>query len=127
MSVEKLRLICLVWPDDKPDEHTVELEIDNNQTVAFLKRMIKEDLSLDDVDHQNLVLRKCSCLPDDDNLAQTLKTLQFDDSDGRLVRLSAVRQISQYFGDQDFSKEPIHILVELPALGECGTCICYCR
>jgi hypothetical protein len=25
-------------------------------------------------------------------------------------------QISQYFGDEDLSKEPIHILVEVPAL-----------
>ena len=57
-----------------------------------------------------------------------MKTLQFDGSDVRLVPLaSARRQISQYFGDQSLSKEPIHILVELPALGKCGTCICYCR
>lgn len=64
-----------------------------------------------------LVLWKCCCLPDDDNLEQILKTLQFDGSDDHLVRLtSARRQISQYFGDQDLSKEPIHILVELPVL-----------
>jgi hypothetical protein len=129
MSVEKLKLTCLVWPDDKPDEHIIEVELDNNRTVAFLKKMIKDKhASLADVNHQNLVLWKCSGLPDDDNLEQTLKTLQFDGCDDRLVRLaSAHRQISQYFGNQDLSKEPIHILVELPALGECGTCICYCR
>jgi hypothetical protein len=84
--------------------------------------------SLDDVDHHKIVLWKCSGLPDDDNLGQTLKTLQFDGSDDRLVRLAtARRQIFQYFGNQDLDKEPIHILVQLPAPGECGTRICYCR
>ncbi|EDR00458.1 uncharacterized protein LACBIDRAFT_334116 [Laccaria bicolor S238N-H82] len=118
MSVEKLRLMCLLWPDDKPDEHIVEVELDNNWTVAFLKDMIKDNHAhgLADVDSCNLVLWKCSCIPDDDNLEQTLKTLQFDGSDERLVRLTSThQQISQYFRDQDLSKEPIHILVELPA------------
>ena len=35
MFVEKLRLTWLVWPDDKPDEHLVEverLEINGNKT-----------------------------------------------------------------------------------------------
>ena len=128
-SVKKLRLMCLVWPDDKPDEHIVEVELDNNRTVAFLKDIIKDKHThyLADIDSCNLVLWKCSGLPDDDNLKQTLKTLVFDGSDVRLLCLASARRlISQYFGDQDLSKEPIHILVELPALGECGTCICYC-
>jgi len=130
MSAKKLRLTCLVWPDDKPDDHTVEVELDNNRTVAFLKDTIKNKHAqyFANVDSRNLVLWKCSGLPDDDNLEETLKTLQFDGSDDRLVLLASARQqISQYFGDQDLSKEPIHILAELPALGECGTCICYCR
>jgi len=128
MSVENLRLTCLVWPDDKPDDHLVEVELDNNRTVMYLKKLIKDEHahSLADVDSRDLVLWKCSGLPDDDNLEQTLKTLQFDGSDDHLVRLaSARRQISQYFGDEDLSKEPIHILVKVSALGECGACICY--
>jgi len=77
---------------------------------------------LDKVAARDLVLWKCSGLPDDDNLEQTLKTTRFDGSDVRLVRLNKARQrISQLFGDEDLSKEPIHILVEVPALGECGT------
>jgi hypothetical protein len=130
MSVEKLRLTCLVWPDDKPDEHIVEVELDNNRTVASLKDMIKDKYArrLHNVDAPDLFLWKCSGLPDDDNLEQTLKTLRFDGSDDRLVRLaSARRQISQYFGNEDLSKEPIHILVHLPALGECRTRISYSR
>ena len=121
-SCNVCRVMCLVWPDDKPDEHIIEVELDNNRTVAFIKDIIEDKHA------HSLAEVKCSCLPDDNNLEQTLKTLQFDGSDDRLVRLaSARRQISQYFADQDLSKEPINILVELPALGECGTCICYCR
>ena len=79
---------------------------------------------LDKVTACNLILWKCSSLPDDDNFEQTLKTIRFNGSDVRLVRLNKARQrISQLFGDEDSSKEPIHILVEVPTLGECGTCI----
>jgi hypothetical protein len=117
--------MCLVWPDDKPDEHIVQVKIDNNDTVAGLKKLIKDEHAsmLGKVDSRDLVLWKCSGLPNDDNLEQTLKTIRFDDSDVvRLVRLNkAVQRISQLFGDEDLSKEPIHILVEVPALGECCT------
>ena len=78
MSVEKLRLMCLVWPDDKPDEHIVEVELDNGRTPVFLKELIKDKHphSLAHVDARNLVLWKCFGLPDDDNLEQTLKNLR---------------------------------------------------
>ena len=69
---------------------------------------------LDKVAARDLVLWKCSDLPDDGNLEQTLKTLKFDDSDNRLVRLTpASQQISKHFGDKNLSNESIHILVEL--------------
>jgi Crinkler effector protein N-terminal domain len=96
--------------------------------VASLKDMIKDKHApmLHKVADRDLVLWKCSGLPDDDNLEQTSKTLQFDGSDNHLVRLaSARRQISQIFGDKDLSKEPIHVLVGVPPLGECDICICY--
>jgi hypothetical protein len=122
--------MCLIWPDDKPNDHAVEVELDSNRTVAVLKELIKDAHApmLDKVAARNLVLWKCSGLPDDDDkLEQTLKTLRFEESEDRLVRLtgSARRQISHYFGDEDLSKEPIHILVEVPALGGCGSRICY--
>ena len=129
MSGVKLKLMCLVWPIDKPDEHIIQVNINDDDTVASLKDKIRGAHANDfaHFDAHNLVLWKCSGLPDDDNLEQTLKTLVFDGPDVRLLRLASARRlISQYFGDQDLSKEPIHILVELPALGECGTCICYC-
>ena len=99
MSVKQLSLMCLVWPDDKPDEHGVEVEIDNDKTVAALREFIREKHPhrLYDVTARDLVLWKCSGLPDD-NLEQTLKTIQFDGSDTRLVRLTeAQQQISQFF------------------------------
>ncbi|KAG5635474.1 hypothetical protein H0H81_011102 [Sphagnurus paluster] len=121
MSAVKLRLTCLVWPDDKPDEQTVNVQLDNDQTVACLKQLIKDAYAprLEKVAAPDLVLWKCSGIPDDDNLGQTLRTLQFDGTDDRLVRLtSARRKISLHFGDEDLSKEPIHILVEVPALAQ---------
>ncbi|CAA7268828.1 unnamed protein product [Cyclocybe aegerita] len=119
MSGMKLRLMCLVWPDDSPNEHCVEVKIDNDDTVATLKKLIRDEHAprLDKVAAPDLVLWKCSGLPDD-NLEQSLKTLQFDGSDVRLVRLNnARRRISQLFEGEDLSKEPIHILVEKPAFG----------
>ncbi|CAA7270120.1 unnamed protein product [Cyclocybe aegerita] len=120
MSGVKLKLTCLVWPDDSPDEHTVEVKINNDDTVATLKELIRDKHAprLDKVDARDLVLWKCSGLPDD-NLEQSLKTLQFDGSDVRLVRLHiARRQISQLFEGEDLSKEPLHVLVEAPALAQ---------
>ena len=128
MSGKKLKLMCLAWPDNKPDEHIVPVKIDDDDTVADLKKLIKGEHvpMLDKVAARDLVLWKCSGLPDDGNLEQSLRTLQFDGSDNRLVRLtSARRQISQHFGNINLSKEPIHILVELPPLSECDTCIFY--
>ena len=126
MSVKQLSLMCLVWPDDKPDEHGVEVEIDNDKTVAALREFIREKHPhrLYDVTARDLVLWKCSGLPDD-NLEQTLKTIQFDGSDTRLVRLTEAQQrISQIFGDEDLSKEPIHILAEVPDRGGCQCPCC---
>ncbi|KXN89199.1 hypothetical protein AN958_05902 [Leucoagaricus sp. SymC.cos] len=115
MSVEKLRLTCLVWPDDKPDEHMVEVELDNNRTVMALKKLIKDKHapSLAHVDACDLVLWKCS-IPADDNLQKTLETTRFDVSDARLDRLPPASKISKHF-TTNLPDETIHILVEVPA------------
>jgi hypothetical protein len=118
-GVKLLKLMCLVWPDDKPDEHIVEVKIDDDDTVASLKDVIKDKHAhaFANVDARDLVLWKCSGLPDDDNLEKNLKTLQFDGSDVRLVRLAFARQqISQHLGNKNLSK--------VPPLSECVTCIC---
>src|SRR6266571_5726537 len=121
MSGVKLRLTCLVWPDDKPDEHLVEVKIDDDETVMFLKKLIKDGHApmLDKVPTRDLVLWKCS-IPADDNLQETLKTIRFDIPDPRLHRLPPVSLLSKHFAT-GLSPETIHILVEVPALGECGT------
>ena len=123
MSSSKFRLLCLVLPDDDPDAHTFRVEIDNDEIVATLKRIIKDECApnLAHVPAHELVLWKCAGLPKDD-LKQTLKTIQFDGSDVRLVILNPAReQISQFFVYEDLAKEPIHILVRVPAFGECDT------
>jgi len=123
MSEEKLRLTCLVWPDDKPDEHLVEVELDNNRTVMFLKELIKLKHApmLDKVAARDLVLWKCS-IPVDDNLQETLDTVRFDATDARLHRLPPASLLSKHFAT-GLSPETIHILVEVPVLGGCGICI----
>ena len=76
MSGEKLRLMCLVWPDDKPDEHIVEVEVNNDRTVAALKKLIKDEYAprLDKIAAPDLILWKCS-IPADDNLQETLNSM----------------------------------------------------
>jgi len=53
MSGAKSNLLCLVWPDNNPNDHIVEVEIDDNRTVAGLRRMIKDD-------HANAFARRIS-------------------------------------------------------------------
>ena len=123
MSSSKFRLLCLVLPDDDPDAHTFRVEVDHDEIVATLKELIKvkHAPNLAHVPAHNLVLWKCAGLPEDD-LEQTLKSIQFDGSDDRLIILNKGRQqISQFFGSEDLSKEPIHILVQVPAFCECDT------
>ena len=89
--------------------------------------MIKDKYArrLHNVDAPDLVLWKCSGLPDDDNLEQTLKSILLDGSDVRLVRLNKARQrISQLFEDENLSKEPIQILIEVPDHGDCQRPYC---
>ena len=120
MSGEKLRLICLIWPDNNPNEHIVDIEIDGNRTVAALKGVIRLEYApgLDKVPAPKLILWKCS-IPADDNLQHTLNTVRFDATDTRLHRLPAASPLSRHF-TAGLSPDTVHILVEVPALGECG-------
>jgi hypothetical protein len=108
MSGKTLRLMCIVWPDDKPNDHIVQVKIDDDDTVAALKELIKDKYArrLHDIDSPDLVIWKCS-IPADDRLQETLNTIRF-----------------QHFAI-GLSPETIHVLVEIPALGECGTYISY--
>ena len=118
-SEEKLRLTCLVWPDDKPNEQLVEVELDNNRTVMFLKKLIKDEHthSLAHVDARDLVLWKCS-IPDDLNLKENLNNLHFDGTDLSVHRLGPLTSESSEHFPTILPRRTIHILVEVPALGD---------
>jgi len=115
--------MCLIWPDERPNPRVVEVEIDDNRTVARLQKLIKGeyDHRLHKVDASDLVLWKCF-IPVDDKLQETLATVRFDVPDARLHHLPSTSRLSKYF-DTGLPDETIHILVEVPALGhgECGT------
>ena len=127
MSVKKLRLMCLIWPDDKPNPRVVEVEIDDNRTVTRLKKLIKGKYThrLHKVDAPDLVLWKCSILAKN-KLQENLANIRFDVFDARLHCLPVTSPLSKHFAT-DLPDETIHILVEVPALahGECGTRISY--
>ena len=125
MSGKTLRLMCIVWPDDKPNDHIVQVKIDDDDTVAALKELIKDKYArrLHDIDSPDLVIWKCS-IPADDKLQETLNTIRFHTTDTRVHRLPPASLLSKHFAI-GLSPETIHVLVEIPALGECGTCISY--
>ena len=113
--------MCLVWPDDKPNDHIVDVKIDNDDTVAALKELIKLKYApkLDKVAASDLVLWKCS-IPDNDYLKRTLNAIYFDGTDPSVERLARLTSpLSKYFATP-LPLETIHILVEVPVLGECG-------
>jgi len=114
----KLRLTCLVLPNDKPDERLAEVKIDDDETIMFLKKSIKDEYAhrFHNVDAPDLVLWKCY-IPADENLQETLNTVHFDATDTRLHRLPPTSLLSKHFAT-GLSPEAIHILVEVPDKGE---------
>lgn len=122
MSGTKLKLMCLVWSDNNPNEHIFQVKIDDDDTVAALKKLIKDEhaRALAHVDAPT-----CS-IPTDDNSQKTLNTVRFDSADPHrhLHRLPPASLVSKYFRT-GLSPESIHILVEVPALGECSARISY--
>ena len=123
---EKLKLSCLIWPDNKPGEHTFDVKLNTDETVSFLKRLIKNEYPhrLAHVDATDLVLWKCS-VPMDDNLKETLTNIRFDGTDPSVQRLQlAGSEISEHFATT-LLRKTVHILVELPAPGECSVRISF--
>ena len=113
--------MCLVWPDDNPDEHIVPVKIDDNETVGDLKELIRDKHApmLDKFAARDLVLWKCS-IPADDNLANALNAIRFDGTATDLLHLPPVSLLSKHFAT-GLSPETVHILVKVPALSEYGT------
>jgi hypothetical protein len=108
--------MCLVCPDDNPNEHIVVVKIDNDDTVSELKDMIKLKYAprLDKVTASDLVLWKCS-ISNDDHLKETLTAIRFDVGDPSVQRLVPVTSLLLEHFAADLSPRTIHILVEVPA------------
>ncbi|KAF8959416.1 hypothetical protein BDZ97DRAFT_1761441 [Flammula alnicola] len=113
MSATKLSLMCLIWPDDMPNRHLATVTIEDDATVMRLKEMIKSlyPRRLHNVDVCDLVPWRCS-IPVDDNLQETLDTIQFDGTDTKLHPLPPMSEISEHFAT-GLARTTIHILVEI--------------
>jgi len=123
MSDEKIRLICTVWPDDDSHEHLVDVGVEKDWPVAYLKDLIKITRYtplLASIDALDFVLWKCS-IPIEDHGPQpeaTLSSIRFDHPDDRLRFLNPARTISEYF-TEGVAPYTIHVLlVQLPDPGE---------
>lgn len=119
-GVQLFKLLCLTWPDDDPIQHIVEVQINDDETVATLKQSIKamRTRTLGKVNARDLVLWRCS-IPDDDNLRQTMNAVHFDVHNPDLKCLRPASLLSRCF-DIPSSPDFIRVLVEVPALGEYG-------
>ena len=119
ISSKKLRLMCLVWPNANPNEHIVNIEINNDKTVSALKKLIKLEHArrLHEVDACDLVLWKCS-ISDDDHLKETLNAIRFDVSDPSVQQLVPVTLLLSEHFVAGLSLLAIHIVVREPPLGE---------
>lgn len=119
MSSVQLRLMCLLLPDDNPDDHVITVDINTDKTIASLKNKIKDRYprTLADVDVYSLVLWKCS-FPAEKSLQEVLKTIHFDANDTRLHRLDPRSRIFEYFGTTGLHTKTVHILIEVPDHGE---------
>ena len=94
------------------------IEIAKSKTVSALRDAIKDKIPyrLNGIDAIELILYKVSIF-DDDNLAQTLKTLRFDGSDDRIEKLRAISPLSEVFPD-GVERNHLHIVVRAPPAGE---------
>ena len=102
---EKLNLTCLqvAYPhlnEPEPDEHTIQVKLDTDETVSFLKELIKNkytDRRFKGYDACELVLWKCS-IPIDNNLKENLKKIRFDGTDPSVQHVRpAASEISEHF------------------------------
>ena len=117
---EKLNLTCLqvAWPylnEPEPDEHTIQVKLDTDETVSCLKRLIKNEYThrrFAKYDPCDLVLWKCS-IPIDNNLKKNLERIRFDGTDPSVQRIRpASSEISEHF-PTTLPHKTIQILVRL--------------
>ena len=111
---EKLKLTCIAYPYYyEPDERTIQIKIDTDETISFLKELIKSKYThhrFTSRDACDLVLWKCS-IPIDDNLMKNLDKIRFDGTDPSVQRIRpASSEISEHF-PTTLPNKTIHILV----------------
>ena len=115
---EKLNLTCLAWPRrpnqgrNDPDECTIQVKVDTDETVSFLKKLIKIEYThrFAGVDACDLVIWKCS-IPIDGNLFENLVKIRLDGTDPSVRRIRpAASGISEHF-PTILPNKTIHILV----------------
>ena len=111
---EKLKLTCIAYPYYyEPDERTIQIKIDTDETVSFLKKLIRKEYThhrFTNCDACDLVLWKCS-IPIDDNLKKHLDKIRFDGTDPSVQRIRpAASEISDYF-PTNLPNKTIQILV----------------
>jgi hypothetical protein len=113
-----LKLICHV--KGEPYKHTFEVKIGKEESVAALKKAIKEEKS-PDFDHipaDSLVLWNAS-IPYNPSLTDNVDTLHLDDdglpqvSDELIQSLLPVRKLSNIFSRPPI-EEHVHIMVKPP-------------
>ena len=94
------------------------IKIAKSKTVSALRDAIKDKIPhrLNGIDAIELTLYKVTIF-DDDNLAQTLKTLRFDGSDDRIEKLRDISPLSEVFPD-GVERNHLHIVVRAPPAGE---------
>jgi hypothetical protein len=98
-----------------PDELTIQVKLDIDETVSFLKKLIKNEYSprFDGIGAYDLVLWKCS-IPIDDNLKKNLDKIRFDGTDPSVQRIRpAASEISEHF-PTILPYKTIQILVRWP-------------
>ena len=99
---EKLNLTCFACQyshRDEPDEHTIQVKLDPDDTVSSLKKLFKNEYThrFAGYDACDLILWKCS-IPIDDNLKENLKKIRFDGTDPSVQRIrTAASEISEHF------------------------------
>lgn len=109
MSTVSLNLFCIVYPDDNPTDHVLEVSIDNTKSVAALKEAIKH-MEAPELDRASrLALYKVS-LPIDDNLAHKLDTF-LDGPD--VKKIKGFERLSKVFSE-GINEEHLHIVALMP-------------
>lgn len=116
-----MRLFCTVWPDNDPHDHIVDVGVEKDWPVAYLKNLIKVAYTpkFDLIDPLDFVLWRCSIPMEDDGPQpeKTLSSIRFDHTDDRLRFLNPARTVSEYFTETNVAPDNIRVLVQLPDPG----------